>query len=54
VVQGRQRPETTTVLPTNIKLGLTEHIDAQLIFTPNVRVRASGRARRASATPSSG
>ena len=43
--KGTNGAEVTSVLPTNIKLGLTEHIDAQLIINPNIRVRSSGRAQ---------
>lgn len=37
--------EDTSILPTNIKLGLTEHVDAQLVLNPNLRVRQGGRTR---------
>lgn len=39
---GRDRSRTLDVLPVNLKLGLVDHVDLQLLFTPYQRVREDG------------
>jgi hypothetical protein len=39
---GRDRSRTFDVLPVNLKLGLLDHVDLQLLFTPYQRVDDAG------------